>query len=207
MRKEVQDLLLLNVNLRGQIVDKFSAMWEHNDAAHRIEHFDEVEQCGLYLLKALGKDYDPKLVLFTAYFHDLFAWSRENHHLLSAEFIIGTDHPLIASSLDHGDRRLVSAACGEHRASYKGDFTYAFSELMNSADRGFPGDVSAMLERALEYRRSKGIHTDDAVKMRDDAIAHLKDKWGTGGYARFPKLYQEVFERELTEQRYQIDSL
>jgi hypothetical protein len=39
------------------------------------------------------------------------------------------------------------------------------------------------------------------------SIQHIKEKFGTGGYARYPKLYLDAFNDELAEQRKEIDNL
>lgn len=191
---------------RKEIADAFTAMWSHNDHAHRQDHFEEVFQTAMEIQRRIGLDYNPKLILFAAYFHDLFAWSRSNHHVLSFEFIKATDHPLIEKHLNAAERRLVAIACLEHRASFTGEFTNGFSELINSADRGLPGDVQAMLERAMAYRSHR--YPEEPVELcRAVSINHLKDKFGKGGYARYPEFYKRAFGKELQAQQVVIDRL
>jgi len=189
--------------LREIIVSRFSSAWELNDAAHRIKHFREVELCGYHLNEVLGLGYDPKLILFVAYFHDMFAWSRANHHELSGSFVRGTCHAVLSSLTDE-ERLLVAQGCEEHRASFKGEFSSGFSALMNSADRGFPTDVGAMLERAIQYRMARGHGRDESMQP---AIDHIKEKFGAGGYARYPDLYKQAFEGQLTEMQETIHLL
>lgn len=174
-----------------------------NDAAHRVEHFEEVNEVGQYINGVLGLGHDPKLILYVAFFHDLFAWSRKNHHELSGAFVKGTCHPLI-EALTEEERVLVSQGCEEHRASFKGEFSSQFSELMNSADRGWPEDIDAMLERAIQYRMAKGESREEAYP---ESVAHLKEKFGKGGYARYPALYLEAFGEELEELQAEIARL
>jgi hypothetical protein len=190
--------------LRNEVIKDFSKMWEVNDKAHRVDHFTRVEKCGELLNEKLNLGYDPELIMLVAHFHDMFAWSRHNHHLLSAEWVRTTDYPIIAE-LDTVDRELVAMGCEHHRASYKGKFFCRFDELMNSADRELPGDVDLMIERAVLYRMNRGMSRADAMKP---AIDHIKEKFGAAsGYARYPKMYLDVFGDELTEQRRLIDNL
>lgn len=192
--------------LRQEIIKAFESHWELNDRAHRLEHFEEVFQTGMSINQRLDLDYDPKLILFASYFHDLFAWSRENHHTLSHVFINGTDHPVIVDNLSSHERYYVGLGCREHRASFEGQFTNEFSELINSADRGLPGDVHAMLGRALAYRSHR--YPEESVEAcKAVSLKHLKEKFGTGGYARYPDLYVKAFGSELQAQREVIDRL
>lgn len=192
--------------IRQEIIQAFHSHWEHNDKAHRVEHFEEVYQTAMEIQRRLGLTYDPKLILFAAYFHDLFAWSRKNHHDLSSEFIYDTDHPLIEQYLNREERSFVAVACLEHRASYEGKFTLEFSELINSADRGLPGDVQAMLERAMAYRSHR--HPEEPVEVcKAASVRHLKDKFGKNGYARYPDLYKAAFGKELAAQQEVISRL
>lgn len=192
--------------LRKQIIESFSELWELNDKAHRKEHFEEVFQTAMVIDQRLGLGYDPKWMLFAAYFHDMFAWSRNNHHTLSYEWLVTTDHPLIVNNLQGEELRNVYLGCQQHRASFKGEFSNRFAELINSADRGLPGRVTQMRYRAVMYREKHNPEMTLAER-RESALKHLKEKFGTGGYARYPDLYIKAFGAELEEQRKEIDAL
>jgi len=185
---------------------EFQNHWMLNDPAHRASHFEEVFQCGVLINDKLKLGFDPKLILFAAYFHDLFAWSRANHHILSSEFILDTCHPVITKHLDACERQLVAAACRQHRASFIGDFENQFCELINSADRGLPSPAEVAIRRAIQYRTHRSPElSEDEVKAC--SIAHVKEKFGTGGYARYPDLYELAFDAQLSRYRNQIDAL
>lgn len=188
---------------RDQIIKDFSKFWEVNDPAHRLKHFSNVEQCGLIIASRLDLRFDYRLITYVAFFHDMFAYSRDNHHELSARWIETTAYPMIAS-LPRIDKAMVASACLQHRASFKGEFDGKFSELMNSADRELPGDVQAMVERAVQYRMARGFSREDAVKP---AVEHIKEKFGNDGYARYPDMYLKVFGEELEKQREDIRNL
>lgn len=192
--------------LREEIQSSFGDMWEHNDQAHRMKHFEEVYQCGIHINAELNLGVDEKLIMFAAYFHDLFAWSRANHHVLSYNFIKTTDHPLIEKHLNEDERELVALGCLHHRASNDKPFQCEFDQLINAADRGFPGDVRGMLNRAVQYHQTK--NPDLPIAQRHDtAVQHLKDKYGPDGYARYPKMYTDVFGEALYQQQRDIHFL
>lgn len=192
--------------LRREITEAFSAHWLLNDPAHRAEHFNEVYQTGKLLAERTGIEVDLKLILFTAYFHDLFAWSRQNHHELSYEFVLNTDHPVITQNLTTEERGLVAWACRQHRASFKGDFNSLFAQLMNAADRGMPGTVKKTLGWAIQYRKAHNPK-ETIEQITEASIQHVKEKFGSQGYARYPDIYQLVFNWELTELRKAIDQI
>lgn len=191
-------------DMRFTIINDFSQAWSLNDAAHREEHFRMVELTGHHINKTLRLGFNPKHILLVAYFHDLFSWSRHNHHLMSGEWIMTTDYPLIAQ-LNPEERYLVASGCREHRASNQQPFTNQFAELMSSADRGFPEkNLKGMLQRAIEYRLHRGDNHEEA---RKGALTHLKEKFGSQDYARYPNLYLQAFQKELQEQRDLVDLL
>lgn len=195
-------------DLRSAICTSFKDAYALNDLAHREDHFEEVFQCGKHINKTLGFNFRERDILFAAYFHDMFAWSRNNHHILSKVWFQTTDHPLVVDSYKDKDhfRTQVAFACGEHRASFKGNFTYAFSELINSADRGFPGDIPAMVERSRLYWLTHKPELSDDERMTG-VIAHLKEKFGRNGYARTPKMWKAVFKDQLEARIEGIESL
>lgn len=193
-------------DLKDEIIDTFGNHYVLNDPAHRIPHFEDVFQTGLAINEALKTSYDPKLILFVGFFHDLFAWSRKNHHDLSGDFILETDHKFILKHLNQEERLLVSAGCREHRASRVEPFTCEFSEMMNAADRGTPKSVTQMVMRSIQYKthRTPGISYQDAVT---EAVTHIKEKYGTNGYASYPSCYEITFGDSLAKQRAIIDNL
>lgn len=191
--------------IRKDFINAFSPAWELNDGAHRVEHFDGVALAGLHINRVLGLGYPERMILMVAYLHDLFAWSRENHHMLSQEFVKGTCHPLIGHYTKTAEERiLVAKACGEHRASFKGLFSSPFSELMNSADKEHPKSLDSMIQRAMSYHmdRNPGSTFKEARRVSE---LHMKEKFGRNGYARYPNMYKEAFGKELEEIWKQID--
>lgn len=185
------------------IAKDFSQYWEINDAAHRLEHFTNVEKCAFTINMRLGLWFNPRIITLVAMFHDMFAWSRHNHHELSARWVETTDYHLIAA-LDPKTRQMVADGCREHRASRTEGFTSEFTELMNAADRELPGRVPEMLERAIQFRMHRGDSRDEAIP---EAIKHIKDKFGRGGYARYPSMYRNCFQKDLEHQYDEIDAL
>src|SRR5690606_2343149 len=189
--------------LREEFTKFYSEHWLLNDKAHRAEHFEEVYLTGCEINLRLGLGFKEENIFRAAYLHDLFAWSRVNHHLLSHEYTLSTDHPCM-EGVSADDRWLIAQGCLQHRASFEGEFSCSFAELINSADRGRPGQLDDMFDRAIMYRQ-KHFPTMSPEEMEIDAIKHLKEKWGTGGYARFAGMYLAAFGADLEAQRRTID--
>lgn len=190
-----------------QIRKEFGEMWKQNDPAHREQHFLDVYSTAM-IIQTRVKDieYDPIAIVFAAYFHDLFAWSREDHHERSHQFMLDTDHPLIRDNMTDFTREWVALACREHRASFKGQFSSTFTALINAADRGLPGNVPLMIDRAVKFREHR--HPEmSADECMAGAIQHIKEKYGRNGYARYPEIYNRAFAEELALQRQAIDLL
>lgn len=193
---------MTNDELRAAIKADFSQAWLLNDRAHREEHFQEVETTGLIIRDRLRLEIGSQEIMLVAWFHDLFAWSRHNHHILSYTWMMTNNwEPL--RRYRH-IRRRIAQACKEHRASYRGEFFSPLSELMNAADRERPGNVEAMIQRSIKYHEDKGLAPGNE---RAGAVKHIKEKFGTQGYARYPAMYEEAFGDELKRQREEIDAL
>lgn len=192
--------------IKKQIREAFMPNWELNDAAHRQAHFEMVFQTGCVINLELGLGFDEKLILFSAYFHDLFAWTRFNHHEMAFHWLTTTDHPVIVDNLTPAEVTSVAWACMQHRASFKGEFRDPFCELINSADREFPDNFDYLMNRCLQHREKTHAHLP-LEERRAAAIQHLKEKAGTGGYCRFPDMYLKVFGDQLAERRKLIDAL
>jgi hypothetical protein len=195
---------------REEIIQAFGTHWELNDRGHQREHFEDVFQCALHIARTLDLKQHLEIdMLFAAYFHDFFAWTRINHHELAFQYFMTADHPLIVKYYGEPSslaRDTVGYACRQHRASYKGQFNDQFAELINSADRGFPGDVQKLLQRSYKHRL--GTHPDmDPEERMKLCLEHMKHKAGSKGYARYPDLYMQVFAEKLKGQMEEIDNL
>lgn len=191
-----------------------------NDPAHQWGHFVGVFNTGMVLNQNLGKGYSKYAIFAVAFFHDLYAWSRKDHHELSCEWIRNTDHPIIKEVMElistdteatvrwspEEARELVALACLEHRASYTGEFSSEFSELMNAADYEEPQGLAPIFRRAFQYARAKapGSGIQDWIQT---SMVHMDEKFSRDGYAKYPDMYMEVFGPQIEEIWDEIDDL
>lgn len=192
---------------RAEVIAKYGRHWELLDAAHRIEHFDSVFDTALLIMSRSEPMADPQEVFVVAYFHDLFTWSRSNHHLLAETFIRTTNCTLVTSMLDTPEAvDRVALACREHRASWAGGFSSDLSRLMSAADRGIPKSAHQLLERAKLYAQA---HNPDMslYEINVTAVEHIKEKFGRFGYAKIPSTHKEMFAEEYEILYDEIDRL
>lgn len=188
--------------LRTQVREKYLHAWNLNDHGHREEHFRDVEVTAHLIANRLGLQYRAKDILLAAYFHDLFSWSRDNHHELSSAFVQTTNCGLLSGC----NYTLVADGCLYHRGSGNLPFPNEFAELICSADRGVPGNVGAMIARAMQTRFFKDPYMPELEAM-EKSLSHIKEKYGSGGYVRYPAMYRKVFGGMITEQQKIIDSV
>lgn len=198
----------------GDFKAAFGTQVSANDRAHQWGHFHNVYIAGCTLNYRSGNRFTKAAIFLVAHLHDLFAWSRINHHELSHQFVVGTDHPLVGKLLEIAQslsgntmsevRHEVAVACLEHRASFEGEFSSEFSALMNAADNELPKGLEPMLRRAYQYSLGQGLTHEAAVAS---SVAHMSEKFGRNGYARLPEIYVEHFQRELEALYVEIDAL
>jgi hypothetical protein len=193
---------------RQAVIDKYSAHWELLDPAHRLSHFDSVFNTALVIMERSPLlDVNPEEVFLVAYYHDLFTWSRNNHHFLSETFIRTTSCQIVrefAPTPEAIDR--VALACREHRASWAGEFSGDLSRLMSAADRGVPSTAQSLLNRALFYAAAHNPGKTDEQIM-ELSVAHIREKYGRTGYAKIPLDHLEMFREEYEILYAEIDNL
>jgi hypothetical protein len=121
--------------------------------------------------------------------------NREKHHILAYEYVLQADD-IFLKELSQEELSMVAYAVLEHRGSFKGEFYSPLSEIISSADRGKP-DIEFIIKRSMKYNRQN-------VK---NVYKHIKTKYATDGYAKYPDLYQEIFKDELKTFKKLVDDL
>jgi len=180
------------LQFRQAVREFYSHYYKDGDLAHQIDHADYV--CNLAL--QLNQECDPKLIILAAYIHDIFnATDRKNHHTLAYNYVLESNNKFL-KELSEQERKLVAHAVLEHRASFKGEFYSKLSEIISSADRGTP-DIKRVVIRSMQFNNG------DAKSV----YKHIKSKYGTNGYAKYPQSYQEIFSKELQEFQKIVDNI
>jgi len=180
------------MSFRDEVREFYKPFYDDGDEAHKIDHADSV--CDLAL--RLNEDYDERLVILASYIHDIFnATDRKNHHKLAYEYVLRAEDKFL-QSLSQDELKLIAHGVLEHRGSFKGEFYSLFSEIISGADRGL-SNLEEVIIRSCKYNNG------DAKEV----LAHIKDKYATGGYGNYPPLIQKKFAKELSEFKRQCDEL
>lgn len=188
------------LSLKQFLVERYEQRYSYNDKAHRIDHVVGVCNLALKLNEQLELGIDRRLIVIPAICHDLFTWSRSNHHELGRLWLLTANEGWL-EQYTADERHLMANAIAEHRASYKGEYGSTLSELIASADRGAPVSVADTVARAHQYGMCKLGLDEETSKVR--AVEHVKEKFGKGGYAKYPNLYMRAFGDQL--QQFQAD--
>lgn len=185
----------MRIDIPQSIVDYVSPFYEQNDVAHRIDHAVEVTNLGVKLNAYLGMPYRRYVVIAACMSHDIgnAIGNRELHHESAYNHFIDyaenkqlIDFPYL---VNRSEMIEIAYACLEHRASFKGEFSYPLSEIVSAADRGYPSFEN--LYRRLKKKDNFGYNTDKEI------CEHLKDKYTRHGYMRMPDVYKDYFVKDL----------
>lgn len=173
-----------------EIVPRYAAF----DKAHREDHALTVTDQAMKLLEGRVEwleahpDADPMWrgevapsVLFAAAAcHDLgLVNGRERHHLDSG-VIIRADRRL-RDWFDEDEIETIAQAAEDHRASGKSAPRSIYGMLVAEADRVIDGDT--IILRTIQYGMKNYPELDRQGHI-ERAVAHLREKYGYGGYLR-----------------------
>ena len=174
--------------LYGEIVPRYAAF----DAAHREDHALTVMEQSMKLLAdrsgwlagnpepQWAVEVDPAMLLTAAACHDLgLSGGRDRHHLDSG-VIIRADKRL-REWFDQEQIEVIAQAAEDHRASGKTPPRSIYGMLVAEADRVIDGPT--IIIRTLQYGMKHYPDLDRQGHI-DRAVAHLREKYGYGGYLR-----------------------
>lgn len=174
--------------LYGEIVPRYAAF----DAAHREDHALTVMEQSMKLLAdrsgwladnpepQWAVEVDPAMLLTAAACHDLgLSGGRDRHHLDSG-VIIRADKRL-REWFDQEQIEVIAQAAEDHRASGKTPPRSIYGMLVAEADRVIDGQT--IIVRTLQYGMKHYPDLDRQGHI-DRAVAHLREKYGYGGYLR-----------------------
>lgn len=168
-----------------RLIDTCRAYLMKNDIGHQWSHVIDVARLGLRLADTYSLDHRP--FLLAAVCHDIFSSAdRANHHQLSYEWVLKN---LSEFGYEY-ESALVATMCLQHRASFRDKYLGIYQECFAAADRGVPSFVG-MIKRSYFYARGKdGKSHEEAVVH---ACNHIRDKYGSKGYGRWPDVSIKMF--------------
>lgn len=182
--------------LRSRIRKHVSGLYAVMDAAHGLDHVDQVCDTALRLCKVIKRPQLMPEAIVASYFHDMFADRGMTHPQDAHDWVL--EHPQVVKHLidttDKGVMR-IAKACLEHDISYQGDYSSLLSEVIATADIGRPSNTIDRYRRAYLYARTTLNHSTD--RAIDYAVHDVDRKYGPEGTVVYPRLYNKVFAKEL----------
>lgn len=179
------------------IYNDIASRYADFDPAHREDHVLTVISQAMTLLdrmpdwiasqKASGADVSQwdvpvrrDILLAAAACHDLgLVNGRENHHLDSGKII--RDDLRLREWFNPEEIEIIAQAAEDHRASGKSAPRSIYGMLVAEADRVIDGDT--IIRRTLQFGQKHYPELDREGHIIR-AIAHLREKYGRGGYLK-----------------------
>lgn len=163
----------------NEIVPKYAMF----DPAHKEDHALTVISQAMKLLEDMPHcetAVDRNILMAAAACHDLgLVNGRENHHLDSGK-IIRADEKL-KEWFTPEQIEIIAQAAEDHRASGKSAPRSIYGMLVAEADRVIDGET--IIRRTLQFGFKHYPDLDQEGHI-ERAIAHLREKYGRGGYLK-----------------------
>jgi hypothetical protein len=193
---------------RGQVRTHFISYYINNDAAHLINHADEVVENAIHICQELHKPGWIPIAIVSGYAHDMFTVYREDHHVRAAHYVVSKEFKELGflGLSDKDDWKYDWAAQGalSHRASWKGGYHNLFAEIIAVADRGRP-DLKKYYLRSYLYAITKqGKGCQEAMYH---SLEHIREKFGKNGTAKLPPLYFKFYKDDMKVIREKVETM
>ena len=183
-----------NSEIEAYIYDEIVPRYSAFDKAHKEDHALTVIRQSEALLNGRAAwlaeqaeadsiwnaPVDRMLLMMAAACHDLgLVNGRENHHLDSG--IIIRQDARLRNWFSEEEIETIAQAAEDHRASGKGAPRSIYGMIVAEADRIIEGDT--IIRRTIQYGQK---HYPDLCREEqiERAVAHLKEKYGRGGYLK-----------------------
>ena len=174
--------------LKQYIETEILPRYTHFDKAHQLDHIQTVIDQSAALarqLEAEGTPVDPDMVYVIAAYHDLGVVNgREHHHTDSGKILMAD--PVLKQYFTEEQLVTMKEAVEDHRASAKSAPRSIYGRIVAEADRQI--DPYTIILRTVQYGLEHYPELDKAGHLAR-AKAHLKEKYGEGGYLKlwFPE--------------------
>lgn len=159
-----------------EIVPRYAAF----DDAHKEDHALTVIEQAMKLIEGHESLVDRNIVLMAAACHDLgLINGRDNHHTDSGK-IIRADANL-RRWFTEDEIETIAQAAEDHRASGKSAPRSIYGMLIAEADRVIDGETIIRRTVQFGFKHYPGLDREGHIAR---AVAHLKEKYGRGGYLK-----------------------
>lgn len=173
----------VNPDLKEYVETDILPRYDHFDKAHQRDHIETVIRQSAALadiLSAKGTEVDRDMVYIIAAFHDLgIVNGRENHHVDSGRILMAD--PFLKKYFTPEQLVTMKEAVEDHRASSKSAPRSIYGRIVAESDRQI--DPRTIVLRTIQYGLQHYPELDKAGHFAR-AEAHLKEKYGEGGYMK-----------------------
>lgn len=168
----------LSAELINHIESEILPRYEAFDKAHDRRHAFTVMSHSLQLTKFY--DVDIAMVYTIAAYHDLgLSEGRATHHTASARIV--REDERLRQFFTQEQIETIADAVEDHRASNTREPRTIYGKIIAEADRII--DADTIMTRTVQYGLS---HYPTLTKEEhiERAVAHIKEKYGEGGYLK-----------------------
>ena len=172
---------MINPELQAYVEREILPRYDHHDAAHRRDHVLTVIEQSLAIARQLmlqQQEINEDMVYAIAAYHDTgLCEGREHHHVVSAR-IIRQDMELrrwfTAPQIE-----VMADAAEDHRASARHAPRSIYGRIVAEADRVIVPET--VVRRTIQFGLDH-YPTLDREAHYERTCAHLREKYGDGGY-------------------------
>ena len=173
----------LNPALKSYVEAEILPRYDYFDRAHQRDHIDTViaQSAALAdLLERQGVTVDRDMVYVIAAYHDLGVVNgREHHHTDSGKILMAD--PVLKHFFTEEQLVTMKEAVEDHRASATQSPRSLYGRIVAEADRQI--EPRTIVLRTVQYGLEHYPQLDKAGHLAR-AEAHLKEKYGEGGYLK-----------------------
>lgn len=173
IKMELREYIKMNV------LTKYDA---NNIGGHGRDHIETVIERCFDIIKEFDLDVDENMIYTIAAFHDIgYKEDPDNHEEVSSRMF--NEDKEIAKFFNEEQRKLISEAIVDHRASLEYEARSIYGKIVSSADR--ETSVENMLKRSIQYQADKHKDENPSVdQVIEYSFKKLSSKYGKGGYAK-----------------------
>ncbi len=196
-----------------ELEKRFKEFYNYNDEAHKFNHVEEVLANALFIEEVILTNYGFEKLAILAYIHDMYSGlDRLHHHTLAQQWVLDNKFDKIFRNFKIEEIDEIAYAVGEHRASFKGEYTSKLSELLSAADKG-KLELTKYIKRIYSSYNNKNNsygHFNGHVLPTHGAkigatLTHLKSKFSRTGYMRLNSVYKEVYKDDIEQFYLDVD--
>ena len=174
---------MVNPSLEKYLLEEIVPRYSGFDLAHREDHAMTVISQAMLLLDRMpsgGTQVDRDMLMAAAACHDLgLVNGRDNHHLDSGKII--REDERLKEWFDTEQIETIAQAAEDHRASGKSAPRSIYGMLVAEADRVIDGET--IIRRTIQFGQKHYPELDRDGHI-ERAVAHLREKYGRGGYLK-----------------------